>query len=76
MNDQFPLYRIHVHVMKLLDELSLTPDIEIVKAKLPELRQRAVWLPKWEWELLGGNFFARLAAEPPRNALLQDLHDG
>ena len=28
-----------------------------------------------KWELLAGRFFARLAAELPRHALLQDLHD-
>jgi len=65
-----------VHVVKFLDELGLTPDIEIVKARLPELRQQVVGLLKWKCELLGGYFFARLAAEAPRSALLQDLHDG
>ena len=63
MNHQFSLYGIHVHVLKFLDELGLTPDIEIVKARLPELRQRVVPLGKWKCELMGGWFSPRLAAE-------------
>jgi len=76
MGNQFSFYGIHVHVVKLLDELGLTPDIEIVKARLPELGKQAVGLPKWKLQLLGRYSFARLAAKPPRYALLQDLHEG
>ena len=36
MNDQFFLYGIRVHVVKFLDELGLTPDVEIVEAGLPK----------------------------------------
>jgi hypothetical protein len=76
VSDQFSFYGIHVHVVKFLDELALTPDIEIVEARLPELGQKIVGLSKWESELLGGYFFAWLAAKLSRYALLQDLHDG
>jgi hypothetical protein len=36
------LQGIHVYVLKLLDEFLLTPHIEIVKARLPELGQEIV----------------------------------
>jgi hypothetical protein len=36
MSDQFFLYGIHVHLVKFLGELGLTPDVEIVEAGLPE----------------------------------------
>jgi hypothetical protein len=39
MADQLSFQGIHVHVLEFLDELGLTPNIEIVKAGLPELRQ-------------------------------------
>ena len=64
-----------MHVVKFFDKLGLTPDIEIVRARLPELRE-IVGLSKWKCELLRGRFLAWLAAEASRNALLQDLHDG
>jgi hypothetical protein len=48
---------------------------EIVKARLPELGQGIVGVPKPKSELLGGRFFAWLAAEPARHPLFQDLHD-
>ena len=73
--DQFPFYRIHVHVKELLDEFRLTPDIEIVKARLPELRQN-VRVAKRKPELVKEHHLARLAAQSPRNALLQHLHNG
>lgn len=76
MSHQLSLYGIHVHVLKFLDELGLAPDIEIVKAGLPELGQRVVRLGKRKRELMGGWFSARLASEPPRNALFQDWHGG
>jgi hypothetical protein len=37
MSDKFPLHRVHVHVVEFLDELGLTPDVEVVVAGLPEL---------------------------------------
>ena len=40
MSDKFSLHWIHVHVVELLDELGLAPDVEIVEAVLPEPRQR------------------------------------
>jgi hypothetical protein len=39
MSHQFSLEGIHVLVLMLLDQLGLTPDVEIVKAGLPELGQ-------------------------------------
>ena len=39
MSDEVSLHWIHVHVVELLDEFSLTPDVEIVEAVLPEPRQ-------------------------------------
>jgi hypothetical protein len=38
MGDEFPLHGVHVHVMEFLDELLLTPNVEVVEAWLPELR--------------------------------------
>jgi hypothetical protein len=64
MSHQFSLYGIHVHVLKFLYELGLTPDVEIVEARLPDLGQEAARLRKRKSQLLGGYFFARLAAEP------------
>ena len=64
MSDQFSFYGIHVHVLKFLDKLGLTPDIEIVKARLPELGQGVVRLRKRKCELMRGSFSARPAAEP------------
>jgi len=61
--------------MELLDELRLTPDIEIVKARLPELRQD-VRVTKRKPELVREHPLARPAAQSPRNALLQHLHHG
>ena len=76
MGDEFPLHGIHVHVLEFFDELRVTPDVEIVKAGLPELRQEIVRVSKRKSELLGGYFLGWLAADSPRHALLQDLHDG
>jgi len=76
MCDQSSSYGIHVHVMELLNELRLTLDVEVVEARLPELRQEIMSAWKRKLELLGGHFLFWLAAEPPRHALLQDLHDG
>jgi hypothetical protein len=42
MRNELPLDRVHVHVMQFLDELALTPQIEIVEPRLPELRQEIV----------------------------------
>lgn len=75
MSNQFSLYGIHVHVVKFLDELGLTPDVEIVEAQLPELGQQAARVRKRKGKLLRGEFFAGLAAELPRDALFQDLQD-
>ena len=63
-----------MHVVKLFDKFGLTPDIEIVETRLPKLRE-IVGLSKRKMELLGRYSLARLAAKPPRYALLQDLHD-
>jgi hypothetical protein len=38
MRDYFSFHGIHVHVLEFLDELCLTPNVEIVEAGLPELR--------------------------------------
>ena len=60
MSDQFSFYGIHVHVVEFFDELALTPDIEIVEAGLPELREEVAGLSKWKAELLGGYFLRGL----------------
>ena len=65
-----------MHIVEFLDEFLLTPDIEIVEARLPELGQAIMHMAERKWELLAGRFFARIAAEPPRHTLLQHLHDG
>jgi hypothetical protein len=51
MSHQFSLNGIHVHILKRLDELGLTPNVEIVEAGLPELGQRAVQFGKRKREL-------------------------
>jgi len=65
-----------VHVVELLNEFSLTPNVEIIEAGLPELGQEIVRVLKRKSELLGKHFLAWLTAEPARHALFQDLHDG
>jgi len=75
MCDQFPFQRIHMHVVEFLDELRLTPHVEIVEARLPEMGQGIVGVPERKSELLGGGFFAWFGAQSPRHALFQDLHD-
>ena len=75
MGDEVPLHGVPVHVMKFLNKLGLTPEVEIVEARLPELWQRIMGMAKGKSELLGGHFFAWLVAEPPRHALFQDLQD-
>jgi hypothetical protein len=67
MDDEFPLHGIHVHVLEFFNELRLTPDVEIVKAGLPELWPEIVRVSKRESELLGGYLFAWLAADSPRH---------
>jgi hypothetical protein len=36
MNNKLPLHRIHIDILKLLNELVLTPDIKVVEERLPE----------------------------------------
>jgi hypothetical protein len=45
VSDQVSFNGIHVHVVKFFDEFALTPDIEIVKARLPEFGKQVVGLP-------------------------------
>ena len=52
MSHQFSLYGIHVHVLKFLYELGLTPDVEIVEARLPDLGQEPARLRKRKSQLL------------------------
>jgi hypothetical protein len=73
MSDQFSLQGIHVHILKLLDELLLTPQVEIVKARLPELGQGMIQTLEAKLELPCGR--AWFPAQPARHALLQNLHD-
>ena len=40
MSDKFSFHWIPMHVVELLDEFSLTPEVEIVAAVLPEPRQK------------------------------------
>jgi hypothetical protein len=42
MRRESALHRIQVHVAQLLDELLLTPEVEIVEPGLPDLRQGVV----------------------------------
>jgi hypothetical protein len=64
MTDQLSFQGIQVHGLEFLDELGLTPNIEIVKAGLPELWQGFACVPEGKPELLGGHFFPRPTAEP------------
>jgi hypothetical protein len=43
-----------VHVVELLDELGLAPDVEIVETGLPELGQEVVCVSERKWALSGG----------------------
>ena len=42
MSDKGAFHRIQVHVPKFLDFLFVTPDIEIIEANLPKLRQSRI----------------------------------
>ena len=42
MRHETALHRIRVHVVQFLDELLLTPEVEIVEPGLPELRQGVI----------------------------------
>ena len=64
-----------MHVVELLDELRLTSDVKIVKARLPELRQTIVSFAEWEPELYRRRGLARLAPQAARHSLFQDLHN-
>jgi hypothetical protein len=76
MMDQFSLERIHVHVVQFLDELGLTPHVEIIKAVLPKPGQRFGRIAERKLELSGGGLPSRLASQAARHALFQDLQDG
>ena len=73
MSDEFPLQGIHVHILEFLDILLLTPDIEIVEARLPELGQGMIGTLETKSELSCGPTW--FSAQPARHALLQNLHD-
>jgi hypothetical protein len=73
MSDQFPVQGIHVHILEFFDELLLTPHIEIVEPRLPELGQTVIRTLEAKPELSCGR--AWFLAQPARHALLQDLHD-
>ena len=75
MSDELLLHGVHVHVVEFLDELRLTPNIEIIKSWLPELRQEIVRVSESKSKLLRGHFLAWLAAKPARDTVLQNLHD-
>ena len=64
-----------MHILKFLDELPLTPHVEIVEARLPELRQRMIATRETKTQLWRRHFPAWFTAQPARHALLQDLHD-
>ena len=73
LNQAFP-YRVGVHVMKFFFFLGVTPDIEIIKAALPEtpvLRQPVVE----GQQKLPLRSPALSAAHGPRDALFQNLQN-
>ena len=72
--EQFSFERIHGHVVRLLDSLLQTPDVEVVKSALPETRQRNFGAGEDEFQLTGGR--PPLAAQAARDALFQDLNNG
>ena len=76
MSHQFSLERIHVHILEFFDELLLTPHIEIVEPRLPELGQGVIGTLETKPQLLSGHGSVWLATHTPRQALLQDLHHG
>jgi hypothetical protein len=72
--DQFSLQRIHVHVVELFHSLFQTPHVEVVKAALPETRQRIGAVCKGQFQLCGG--CSLFVAQAPRDALFQNLNHG
>ena len=63
MRHQFSVHRVHVHVFQLFRQLPARPDVEIIKASLPEM-------------LFGGMIAVPAFCEQcPRNALFQYLQD-
>ncbi len=70
--DQFAFDGVPVHVLELFVLLLFGEHIEIVEAALPEAAQRAcVGIPQCQLRRVAS---AGLAAQPPRDALLEDLH--
>ena len=75
MSDQISLDGVHVHVLEFFDELRLAPNVEIVEAGLPEVGQGIVGAAEAKPELGGAGAASGFAAQAPRDALLQDLHN-
>src|SRR5579862_520247 len=63
-----------MHVVQLLDELLLAPDVEVIKAGLPELRQGVLRLAERQAQLLHVGEPPFPAPQAARDALFQDLH--
>jgi hypothetical protein len=68
MIDQISFQRIHVRAAKFFNILLQTPDIEIIKAALPEAAERIVAARKGQAKLSGS--IGLLAAQASRDALL------
>ena len=51
-----------MHILEFLDELLLTPHIEIVEARLPELRQGMVGALEVKPKLMGGGTWSSAQA--------------
>jgi len=64
-----------VHVVELLNPLLAAPDVEVVEATLPELRQTAVGPVERQRALLRRRPPARRTPQPPRHPLFQNPQD-
>ena len=73
MGHQLPVHGIFVHVGEFFPKLLFTPDVEVVKAALPERRRFLEPRGKGKPELLGRR--CSVPAQRTRYLLLQNLQD-
>ena len=70
--DQAAFDRIQMHVLELLNPLLMAPDVKIMEAKLPKMRQCMIGI-EVELQLRGRRL--PVAAQLPGDALLEYLQD-
>ena len=74
VGDQLALQRVHMHVVQFFDSFFQTPNVEVIKAELPEAAGQLGRRFEAEPELACRRSLP--AAQAARNALLERLHDG